>query len=140
MDRVKNESGYMYPTCALHGLNLALSSPTTLTMGDGGLLKRNAIQCLHSAYNLSQQYDSNSWIHLWMLITGERGTQMKFPVMTRWECVGEGVDHITTNREHWMNVIANIVKVEQSSSTKYIIASHLYSLLNEPLVTANLSS
>ena len=75
-----------------------------------------------------------------MLITGERGTQMKFPVMTRWECVGEGVDHITTNREHWMNVIANIVKVEQSSSTKYIIASHLYSLLNEPLVTANLSS
>lgn len=68
-----------------------------------------------------------------------KGTQMKFPVMTRWECVGEGVDHITTNREHWMNICANIVKVDQSrSSTKYIIASHLYSLLNEPLVIANI--
>ena len=133
----QNENEYMYPTCALHGLNISLSSPTTLIVGDGGLLKHNAMQLLYYAYNLSQQYDSNSWIILWMLITGERETQMKCPVMTRWECVGEGVDHIATNREEWMNVSANIVIVKQSSSKKYAIASHLYSLLNEPFVIAN---
>ena len=100
VDRVKNRNEYMHPTCGLHGLNLTLSVPTVLTMGDGGLHKRNALQCLHSAYNLSLQYDSTSWGQLWTLITGEKGSQMKCPVMTRWECVGEGVDHITKNRSH----------------------------------------
>ena len=55
---VRNYREYIYTTCALHGLNLCMSSPTALIMGDGGLLKRNALQCLHSAYNLSQQYDA----------------------------------------------------------------------------------
>ena len=39
--RVMNVLEYIYTTCALHGLNLCLSSPITLTMGGGGLLKRN---------------------------------------------------------------------------------------------------
>eukprot|EP00957_Ditylum_brightwellii_P096027 7316157-Ditylum_brightwellii.AAC.1 len=34
---------YMYPTCALHGFNLNLSSPCILIMGDGGLLKHDAL-------------------------------------------------------------------------------------------------
>ena len=53
VNRVKNILEYIFTTCALHGLNLCLSSPATLTIGDGGLLKRNVIQCLHIAYNMS---------------------------------------------------------------------------------------
>jgi len=54
VNRVKNMETYIYSTCALHGLNLCLSTPTTETMGYGGLLKRNALQLLHNAYSLSQ--------------------------------------------------------------------------------------
>jgi len=50
-NRVKNMETYIYTTCALHGLNLCLSTPTTKIMGDGGLLKRNALYLLHTAYN-----------------------------------------------------------------------------------------
>ena len=52
--RVKDYAEYVWSTCALHGLNLTLSSPTNSSMCDGGLLKRNALQCLHTAYNLAQ--------------------------------------------------------------------------------------
>ena len=31
-------------TSSLHGLNLTISSPTTLTIGNDGLLKRNTLQ------------------------------------------------------------------------------------------------
>ena len=96
------------------------------------------MQCLHSAYNLSQQYNSDTWQQLWTLITGEKGTQVKFPVMTRWECVGDGVDHVTKHKEDWITVSTTIAKVEKSNNVKYTIASHLYSLLNEPLVMTHL--
>ena len=59
--RVKEYAEYIWCTCSLHGLNLTLSSPTNLIMGDGGLLKRNALQCLHTAYNLAQQYHYEEW-------------------------------------------------------------------------------
>jgi len=53
VNRVKNMETYIYSTCALRGLNLYLSTPTTKTMGDGGSLKRNELQLLYTAYNLS---------------------------------------------------------------------------------------
>ena len=45
----------------LHGLNLYISSPTAKTMGNGDLLKHNALQLPHTAYNLSQQYEAGEW-------------------------------------------------------------------------------
>lgn len=58
-------------------------------MGDGGLLKRNAMQTLHTAYNLTQQYEQKEWEDIWQLSTGMQHYSMKCPVMTRWECVAE---------------------------------------------------
>ena len=40
---------YNVSTCTLHALNVALSNATESTMGGGGLKKRTALQCLHSA-------------------------------------------------------------------------------------------
>ena len=54
--RVKEWDEFLASTCGLHGMNLTLASPTTLVMGDGALLRRNAMQLLHTAYNLSQYY------------------------------------------------------------------------------------
>lgn len=52
--RIDNLGEYVWTTCSLHTLNIFLSSPTTITMGEGGLLKRTTLQLLHSAYNLLQ--------------------------------------------------------------------------------------
>ena len=49
---VKDYSEYVYTTCSLHAMNITLSSPTNLSVGNGGLLKHNALQCLHTAYLL----------------------------------------------------------------------------------------
>ena len=53
VNRVHNLNEYIFTTCALHGLNLCLSSPATLTIGDGGLLKRNTIQHITYQCNLN---------------------------------------------------------------------------------------
>ena len=70
-------------------------------MGDGGILKRNALQCLHTAYNLSQQYDTDEWASIWTLVTRILNVNVKCPVMKLWECVGECVEHVTKYREQW---------------------------------------
>ena len=101
INQVMSVTEYIYTTCALHGLNMCLCSPKSLSMGDGGLLKRNALQCLHTAYNLSQQYDTDEWAAICTLFTGRKIANIKCPVMTRWECVGECVVHIKTYREEW---------------------------------------
>ena len=127
----------IYTTCALHGLNLCPSSPITLIMGDGGLLKSNVLQCLHTAYNLSQQYDADKWASIWTLVTGISNVNVKCPVMTRWECVGECVEHVTKYREQWKLVAQNIVTTEKSNN-KNTIASYLTSYLNEPISMAHI--
>ena len=112
----------MYTTCTLYGLSLCLSSPTTLTMGDGGLLKRNALQCLHTAYNLAQQYTSDEWDAIWKLVTGITSVNIKCHVMTCWECVVECVEHVTKYREQW-NLIAQNIFATEKSNNRHAIAS-----------------
>ena len=138
VNRVRNSMFYTWTTCALHGLSLCLSSPTTRTMGKGGLLKRTVLQLLHSACNLSQQYNYSEWADIWTLLTGAKSENVKCPVMTRWECVGEAVENVVKNCEEWKVVAKNIVNTEKSGSTKYTIASHLSSLLCEKVLIAHL--
>lgn len=66
--------------CALHGLNLTLSSATILTMWDGGLLKHDTLQCLHTAYKLLKQYHIQEWADLWRVVTRLRYKVVKCPV------------------------------------------------------------
>ena len=70
-----------------------------LTMGDVGLLKSNALQCLHTAYNLSQQYHSTEWMNLCLVLSGSQTKGVKCPIMIRWECVGDTVNHVMTYKE-----------------------------------------
>ena len=136
--RVKELTEYIWSTCSLHGMNITLSSPTNLIMGDGGLLKRNALQCLHTAYNLAQQFHANEWKDIWMLLTGTAYQSMKMPVMSRWECVGESVEHILQYSQEWLDVAKNIVNKETTGTTKHTIASYLTSYLSEPMIMAHL--
>ena len=72
--RVQNVSEYNVTTCTLHALNLILSSSVLLTLGTGGLKERMALQCLNSAYNLSQSYYTNEWQAVWELICSKSCT------------------------------------------------------------------
>ena len=47
-----DELHYMDPTCGIHAHNLTLKNPVSQLFGEGGLNKRNALQLIHSAYNL----------------------------------------------------------------------------------------
>ena len=92
--RVFNMLNYVQTTCTLHALNLTLSSPALLTMGEGGLKKRTALQVLHTAYNLAQQYSSSEWSSLWSICTGSICVAVKCPVLSRWEHVNECCEHV----------------------------------------------
>ena len=74
---VLNDEEYAYTTCALYGLDLILSLYNNLIMSDDDLLKRNALWCLQSAYNLAQRYNSMDWADLWMLITSGKRVGLK---------------------------------------------------------------
>ena len=93
-------------------MNITLLSPTQLIMGDGGLLKRNALQCMHTAYNLSQQYHTTEWKDIWIVITGAKYEAMKMPVMSRWECVGESVEHMLKYKNEWLEIAKSIASNE----------------------------
>ena len=136
--RITNYDDYFDTTCALHGLNLTLSSPTVLVMGEGGMYKRTALQLLHTAYNLTQQYRGKEWKMLWELCTKTTCVSIKCPVLSRWECVSDCVEHILNNKKDWLTMCTYISHAEPSNSAKNTIASYLYSYLNEPMLIVHL--
>ena len=108
-------------------------------MGDGGLLKQNLLQCLHRAYNLTQQYKSQEWKDMWTLLSGvSLCHEIKSPIMTRWEFVGETTEHVLQYRNEWKIVTEHVVHVEKSGSTRHTIASYLLSYLREKMIMAHL--
>ena len=137
-NRIRDVNEYNISTCALHALNVTLSSATELTMGTGGLKKRTALQCLHSAYNLSQAYRRAEWDTIWRLITGSSCTELASPVLSRWESVGEACRHIIKYHDEWLKVVSHIIDTEKSDTTRYVIASHLYSLLRECMIISHI--
>ena len=137
-NRVRNTNEYNISTCSLHALNLTLSSATELTMGPGGLKKRTALQLLHSAYNLSQAYQKGKWEAIWRLIIGSACTQLASPVLSRWESVGEACEHIIKHYHDWLKVVMHVISTEKSDTTRYVIATHLYSLLRERMIISHI--
>ena len=91
---IKKLCEYIATMCTLHAMNLTLQSPTELTMGEGGLQKRTAMQLLHTAYNLTQKFRTEEWAKLWRQVATKKWEEIKCPVMTRWEYVSQAADHL----------------------------------------------
>ena len=138
VDSVSNPDKYAITTCTLHAMNLTLKLPVLLAMGDGGLQKQTAMQVLHTAYNLAQQFQVKEWKDIWKEINGEIPDEMKEPVMSRWECVSEGASNVSENRVQWLNVANRIVHAEKYGNNKHTIASWLTSYLNEPMLMSQI--
>ena len=119
--RVKDIGELVSTTCTLHAMNLALASPTALTMGDGGLHKRTAIQLLHTAYNLSQQFQTAEWAGLWLKVTSTQWEQIKCPIMTRWEYVCEATAHLLQYKNEWLMMTKVIVSYRDSKTHNWIL-------------------
>ena len=106
-------------------------------MGAGGLKERTALQLLHSAYSLAQCYRQKEWDALWKLINAASCTQLSSLVLSRWECVGEACEHIVKNFNSWKVLVEHVIKTEKSDTQRYVIASHLYSLLKEKMILSH---
>ena len=76
-------------------MHLNLKSPVLLTMGDGGLIERTALQVLHTAYNLTQQFRISEWKDVWKEVNGEIPDEVKESVMSIWEFVSEGAINVS---------------------------------------------
>ena len=64
--------------------------------------------------------------------------QLTAPVLSRWECVGEACEHVIKNLQGWEKIVTHIMQAEKSDNTRNTIASHLYSLLREPMVISHI--
>ena len=53
-------------------------------MGDGDLLKRNALQLPHTMYNLSHRYEAGEWDAIWTLLTSVSTMNIEYNAMGRW--------------------------------------------------------
>ena len=61
---------YIVGRCSIHAIQLMLGNPMKSIFGDGGLLKRNALQLLHSAYNLQNEFESVELKKMWKETVG----------------------------------------------------------------------
>ena len=129
---------YKVATCTLHALNLTLSVPIENILGKSGLQLQTMLQLLFTAYNLTQQYRSSEWKLLWETCTGIIWHKMKKPVLSRWDSVLEGADHVLKRKGEWMSISLRIAQVEDYGSTKHTIASFLTSYLEEKMLISHL--
>jgi len=57
---------YLIANCCIHGLQLQLRNSVVTALGDGGLEKVNAMQLIHSVYDLQESIELEVWRHvLW---------------------------------------------------------------------------
>ena len=87
-NRITDITRYLQPTCALHGWQLALSNPIQRLIGEGSLNAMNAMQLLHSAYNLQEGgggvFQVSSFKKLWQKLYNEKHKKIREPILSRW--------------------------------------------------------
>ena len=95
---ISHDRNYMPSTCELHSHNLTMNNPISSLFGEGGLKERNALQLIHSAYNL--QYRSGGSMELqefaaiYAELYGEKYKYISCPVITRWYMVSLGTKRV----------------------------------------------
>ena len=138
VDRAIDSLDHIWGTCTLHALNIMFSVPVETIMGTGGLKKRTFLQMLHTAYSLKNLYANKCWKEMWLIATGTTWKDISCPVMSRWQHVGEGAQHIEKYRKEWLVMCQYICDLNNVGTVKNDISSYLYSYLNEDILIAYL--
>ena len=55
---------YKVAACSIHGLQMQLANAVNSVIGKGGIDQQNALQMLHSVYDLQDALDSEEWRHI----------------------------------------------------------------------------
>ena len=131
-------SEYKIGTCALHALNLTLSTPIKTILGRSGLKARTTLQVLFTAFNLTQQYRGSKWKLLWETCNNSAWHNMKKPILMRWDSVLESTNDVLKEIGQWKVICTKIITVETYGSNKHTIASYLYSYLHEQMLVSHL--
>ena len=138
VDRAVNDCNYDWVNCVLHALNLMLQCPIEAVFGAGGLKKRTFMQMLHTCYTLKGLYPIKTWREMWILATGTIWVDIKCPVLSRWEHVGEASQHVEKYKNEWISMATYIIQMNNVGTNKNDIASYLYSYLKEDVLYSHL--
>ena len=75
---------------------------------------------------------------MWRLATGSNWEDMKCPVLSHWEHVGEAVEYVVKYKEQWLVMTRKISDMNNVGTNKNDISSYLYSYLKEDVIYAQL--
>ena len=137
---------YLVGFCCLHTLQLTLSNALEKTIGFGGLGNRNAMQAIHSFYDLQNDMEFGLWKMEWINAAkevGYRNNQLEIeklaaPIVTRWWTVGEAAKCIVKHLPVFIQVAKNVTMHKTSSSAGNKIASGILSLVAEPIIVSDI--
>ena len=93
---------------------------------------------LHTTYSLKNVYSHKCWKEMWLIATGTTWKDISCPVMSCWQHVGEGVQHLKKYRNEWLVMCQYICDLNNVGKVKNDIASYLYSYLDEDILMAYL--
>ena len=87
VERVLDGSTYLAPTCSLHAHQLNLANPIKKLIGEGALGKQNAMQLMHSLFNLQigggGTFEVSEFKKMWTALFNEPYKKIIEPVLTR---------------------------------------------------------
>ena len=135
---------YLVGFCCLHTLQLTLSNALHTVVGKGGLGKRNALQAIHTFYDLQEAMEFGLWEREWARAasqTGRGGLKLKkmtAPILTRWWTVGEASKSIVEYMPILIQIARNMINRYKTDSKVNRIASALVSLVREPIIVSDI--
>ena len=75
---------------------------------------------------------------MWILATGSTWVDIKYPVLSRWEHVGEAAQHVEKYNNKWIRMAAYVIQMSNVGMNKNNIASYLYSYLKQDVLYSQL--
>ena len=141
-DRIYCILSYLHPTCSLHGHQLVLSNPVKKLIGDGGLGKQNALQLLHSIYNLQTggggTFEVSEFKKIWKSLFNEDFSKITEPVLTRWWTIGAAVKQVLPDLEKWAAVALKCADAYPTIAAPNQCASAITCMISQPIIEAHL--
>jgi hypothetical protein len=113
VDRGLAVDGPLVANCGLHALNVLLSAVWPSHFGDGGIEKSNALQALHSVFDLQSLFvvgGKAEFDQLWL----DAGCamppppRMSEPIVTRWWHATTGATQLLSTYDDWVKFTAYI--------------------------------
>ena len=132
-------------------MQLTLANAMEMTMGTGGLDKRNAMQLLHSIYDLQEAMEIGVWKKEWEKArkkvegedtVGQPVPTLQDPILTRWHTVGQAASFLVKHLPICRQISKNIRNWSTSGGSTVIskstkIASGINSLIEEPAIISD---